>query len=157
MRFIDANVFIYAVLKPKRELNEKELEIKRVSKEIFNRINEGEEVITTVAHLSEVANVLEDAANLSFAVSFLKDVLIKGNVIVEEVSDKDYMESVLLAEEKGVSINDALAYILMKRRGIEEIYTFDRHFENLDVRIVNSVKDLIFNREEEKYTKRDHL
>ncbi len=110
-----------------------------------------------MAHLSEVANVLEDAANLSFAVSFLKDVLIKGNVIVEEVSDKDYMESVLLAEEKGVSINDALAYILMKRRGIEEIYTFDRHFENLDVRIVNSVKDLIFNREEEKYTKRDHL
>lgn len=137
MRFIDANVFIYAILKPKRELNEKELKIKRVSKEIFNRINEGEEVITTVVHLSEVANVLEDAANLSFAVSFLKDVLIKGNVIVEEVSDKDYMESVLLAGEKRVSINDALAYILMKRRGIEEIYTFDRHFENLDVRIVN--------------------
>jgi len=138
MRFIDANVFIYAILKPKRELNEKELKIKRVSKEIFNRINEGEEVVTTVVHLSEVANVLEDAANLSFAISFLKDVLIKGNVIVEEVSDRDYMESVLLAEEKGVSINDALAYILMKRKGIEEIYTFDRHFENLDVRIVNS-------------------
>ncbi|AAL80905.1 PIN domain-containing protein [Pyrococcus furiosus DSM 3638] len=138
MRFIDANVFIYAILKPKRELNEKELKIKRVSKEIFNRINGGEEVVTTVVHLSEVANVLEDAANLSFAISFLKDVLIKGNVIVEEVSDRDYMESVLLAEEKGVSINDALAYILMKRKGIEEIYTFDRHFENLDVRIVNS-------------------
>lgn len=138
MRFVDAKVFIYAILKPKRELNEKELKIKRVSKEIFNRINEGEEVVTTVVHLSEVANVLEDAANLSFAVSFLKDVLIKGNVIVEEVSDRDYMESVLLAGEKGVSINDALAYILMKRKGIEEIYTFDRHFENLDVGIVNS-------------------
>ncbi len=52
------------------------------------------------------------------------------------VSDKDYMECVLLAEEKRVSINDALAYLLMKRKGIGEIYTSDKHFENLDVRIV---------------------
>ncbi|MFQ6072564.1 MAG: type II toxin-antitoxin system VapC family toxin [Methanosarcinales archaeon] len=137
MRFIDANVFIYAVLKPKRELNEKELEIKNASKEIFTRVNEGEEVITTVVHLSEVSNVLEDAANLSFAISLLRDILLKRNVIVEEVSEKDYMESVLLADEKRVSINDALAYLLMKRKGIEEIYTSDKHFENLDVRIVN--------------------
>jgi predicted nucleic acid-binding protein len=137
MRFIDANVFIYAVLKPKRELNEKEQEIKNASKEIFKRVNEGEEVITTVVHLSEVANVLEDAANLSFAISFLKDILLKRNVSVEEVSDKDYMGSVLLAEEKRVSINDALAYLLMERKGIEAIYTSDKHFENLDVRVVN--------------------
>ncbi len=137
MRFIDANVFIYAVLKPKRELNEKELKIKNAAKEIFKRVNEGEEVITMVVHLSEVANVLEDAANLSLSISLLKDILLKRNVIVEEVNDKDYMESVLLADERRVSINDALAYLLMKRKGTEEIYTSDKHFENLDVRMVN--------------------
>ena len=136
MRFIDANIFIYAVLKPKRELNEKERAIKNAAKEIFKRVNEGEEVITTVVHLSEVANVLEDAANLSFAISFLKDILLKKNVIVERVSDKDYMGCVLLAEEKRVSINDALAYLLMRRKGIEELYTSDKHYENLDVRMV---------------------
>lgn len=136
MRFIDANVFLYAVLKPKRELNERELEIKNISKTIFKKVNEGEEVITSVVHLSEVANVLEDAANLSFAISFLNDILLKRNVVVEKVSDKDYMGSVLLADEKRVSINDALAYLLMKRKGIGEIYTSDKHFENLDVRIV---------------------
>ena len=136
MRFIDANVFLYAVLKPKRELSERELEIKNISKTIFKKVNEGEEVITSVVHLSEVANVLEDAANLSFAISFLNDILLKRNVVVEKVSDKDYMGSVLLADEKRVSINDALAYLLMKRKGIWEIYTSDKHFENLDVRIV---------------------
>ncbi len=47
------------------------------------------------------------------------------------------MGCVLLAEEKRVSINDALAYLLMKRRRIEHIYTFDKHFQNLDVRVVN--------------------
>jgi predicted nucleic acid-binding protein len=137
MRFIDANVFIYAVLKPKRGLNERVKELKTASKEIFKKVNEGEKVITTVVHLSEVANVLEDATNLSFAISFLKDILLKKNVIVERVSDKDYMECVLMAEEKRVSINDALAYLLMKRRRIEHIYTFDKHFQNLDVRVVN--------------------
>jgi len=137
MRFIDANVFIYAVLKPKRVLNERVQELKTASNEIFKKVNEGEKVITTVVHLSEVANVLEDATNLSFAISFLKDILLKKNVIVERVSDKDYMECVLLAEEKRVSINDALAYLLMKRRRIEHIYTFDKHFQNLDVRVVN--------------------
>ncbi len=137
MRFIDANVFIYAVLKPKRGLNERVQELKTASKEIFKKVNEGEKVITTVVHLSEVANVLEDATNLSFAISFLKDILLKKNVIVERVSDKDYMGCVLLAEEKRVSINDALAYLLMKRRRIEHIYTFDKHFQNLDVRVVN--------------------
>jgi len=136
MRFIDANIFIYAVLKPKRELNEKERAIKNAAKEIFKRVNEGEEVITTVVHLSEVANVLEDAANLSFAISFLKDILFKRNVTVEAVNDKEYIESVLVAEVKRISINDALAYLLMKRKGIEELYTFDKHYENLDVRMV---------------------
>lgn len=137
MRFIDANVFIYAVLKPKRELNEKEQALKNASKEIFKRVNDGEEVMTSVVHLSEVANVLEDAANLSFAISFLKDILFKRNVIVEEVNDKDYIESVLVAEVKRISINDALAYLLMKRKEIDEIYTFDKHYENLDVRLLN--------------------
>ena len=137
MRFIDANVFIYAVLKPKRKLNERGMEIKNAAKEIFKRVNEGEEVITTVVHLSEVANVLEDATNLSLSIPFLRDIMLKRNVIIEKVSDEDYMESVLLADEKRVSINDALAYILMRRKGIEEIYTFDKHFENLDVRVVN--------------------
>jgi predicted nucleic acid-binding protein len=136
MRFIDSTVFVYAVLKPRRELNEQEQQLKRASKEVFKRVNEGEEVITTVVHLSEVANVLEDAANLSFSISFMKDVLLKRNVIVEKVNDKNYMESAILAEEKRVSINDALAYLIMRRKGIEEIYTFDKHFENLDVRVV---------------------
>ncbi|MEM2925821.1 MAG: type II toxin-antitoxin system VapC family toxin [Methanocellales archaeon] len=138
MRFIDANVFIYAVLKLKRELSERERGIKNASKEIFKRVNEGEEVVTTVVHLSEVANVLEDAGGLSFAISFIRDIFLKRNVQVEAVSDKDYMESVLFSEEKGVSINDALAYISMERRGIREIYTFDKHFENLgDVKVIN--------------------
>lgn len=136
MRFVDANVFIYAVLKPRRKLNEREQRIKDSAKKIFERINRGEEVVTTVLHLSEVANVLEDAVNLSFSVSFIRDILLKDNINVEDVSQEDYLRSVMLAEERKVSLNDALAYIVMKRKGIEEIYTFDKHFGNLDVKLI---------------------
>jgi len=49
----------------------------------------------------------------------------------------DYLKAVVLAEEKKISINDALAYLKMKENNIKEIYTFDEHFRNLDVTIVN--------------------
>jgi len=136
VRFVDANVFIYAILKPRRELSEKELEIKSRAKAILARINESEEVLTTVIHLSEVANVLEDCAGAKLAAAFVRDLLSRENVVVEAVSAGDYLASSLLALEKEVSVNDALAYVIMKRRNVDEIYTFDKHFEKLDVKVV---------------------
>ena len=136
MRFIDANVFIYAILKPKIALPEAVQRRKTASKEIFLRVNAGEPVTTTTVHVSEVANVLEDAAGLSFAVDFLSALLLKSNLVVEPVSVDDYRESILLAQKSAISINDALAILIMERQGIDEIYTFDRHFTQAKVRIV---------------------
>ena len=136
MRFIDANVFIYAILKPKTVLPEAVRRKKTAAKEIFLRVNAGEPVTTTTVHVSEVANVLEDAAGLSFAVDFLSALLLKSNLVVEPVSIDDYRESILLAQKSAISINDALAILIMERQGIDEIYTFDRHFTQAKVRIV---------------------
>ncbi len=51
------------------------------------------------------------------------------------MSAGDYLASSLLALEKGVSVNDALACVIMKRKNVDEIYTFDKHFEKLDVKV----------------------
>ena len=136
MRFIDANVFIYAILKPKIALPEAVQRRKTASKEIFLRVNAGEPVTTTTVHLSEVANVLEDAAGISFTGDFLSAILMKPTLNVEPVSVDDYRESIVLAQKSAISINDALAIIFMERQGINEIYTFDRHFNKTKVRIV---------------------
>lgn len=136
MRFIDANVFIYAVLKPKTALPDAVLRKKEAAKAIFMRVNDGEPVTTTTVHLSEVANVLEDAAGIPFASDFLSAVLLKPSISVEPVSADDYRESIRLAQKNAISINDALALIVMERQGIDEIYTFDRHFNRAAVRIV---------------------
>ena len=136
MRFIDANVFIYAVLKPKAVLPDAILKKKNAAKEIFLRMNAGEPVMTTTVHLSEVANVLEDAAGMAFACDLLSALLMKSSLSVEPVTADDYRESIRLAQKSAISINDALALIIMERQGIDEIYTFDRHFRQVKVRIV---------------------
>lgn len=136
MRFIDANVFIYAILKPKIALPEAVQRKKTAAKDIFLRVNAGEPVTTTTVHLSEVANVLEDAAGISFVIDFLSALVIKSTINVEPVTVDDYRESILLAKKSAISINDALAILIMERQGIGEIYTFDRHFNNTKVKIV---------------------
>lgn len=136
MRFIDANVFIYAILKPKMPLPDAILRKKTAAKEIFLRINDGEPVTTTTVHLSEVANVLEDAAGISFASDLVLAILMKSTITVEPVSANDYHECIRLAQKSAISINDALAVIIMERQGIDEIYTFDRHFKQAKVTIV---------------------
>ncbi|MDP3565002.1 MAG: type II toxin-antitoxin system VapC family toxin [Methanoregula sp.] len=138
MRFIDANVFIYAVLKPKAALPDPVLKKKNAAKEIFLRMNDGEPVTTTTVHLSEVANVLEDAAGMAFAVDLLSAILMRSTITVEPVTADDYRESIRLAQKLSISINDALALIVMDRQGIGEIYTFDRHFKQAKVRIVQA-------------------
>ncbi|MHB8165089.1 MAG: type II toxin-antitoxin system VapC family toxin [Methanoregula sp.] len=136
MRFIDANVFIYAVLKPKTALPESLLKSKTAAKEIFLRVNAGEPVTTTTVHLSEVANVLEDAADLGFACDLVSALLSKPSIRVQPVSADTYRESARLAQKYSISINDALALVVMEQQGIDEIYSFDRHFSQAPVRIV---------------------
>ena len=136
MRFIDANVFIYAVLKPRTALPGAVVRRKAAARDIFLRVNEGEEVITTTVHLSEVANVLEDAAGIGFAGDLLSAILTKPSVDVATVSADDYRESVAWARKYAISVNDALARVIMQRHGVDEIYTFDRHFKQVKVRIV---------------------
>ena len=51
VRFVDANVFLYAYLKPKRKLKRHEAEIKKHAKNIVYKINKGEEVILSLIHI----------------------------------------------------------------------------------------------------------
>ncbi|MCD6372548.1 MAG: type II toxin-antitoxin system VapC family toxin [Thermococcus sp.] len=136
MRFIDANVFIYAFLKPKKEPPENVKEIKERAKAILSRISEGERVVTTVVHLSEVANVVESRGGKEKAAEVVLVVLTSENIDVLPVSPGDYLKASLIAEEKNLGVNDALAYVKMREHGIKGIYTFDRDFEKLDVEVL---------------------
>jgi uncharacterized protein len=126
--YIDANVFIYAFLKTKRQLQPSELEMKETAKKIIARISGGEKVVTSVVHFSEVCNVLENYLSFEDAIVLERGLLFRENIVICEVSHQDYLEAVSLAEEFRVGANDALAYVLMKREGVGAVYSFDKDF-----------------------------
>lgn len=138
VKFIDSNVFIYAILKPKRSVDEKIAKMKEKAKEILTRIDNGEEkVITTVVHLSEIANIIESLSNLTTSIKVVENIINNKNIEIKEIALQDYTEAVKVANEENVSVNDALAYVIMMKNGINEIYTFDeKHFNKLNVKIL---------------------
>jgi predicted nucleic acid-binding protein len=127
--FIDANVFVYAFLKPKRKLQPHEESIKDVAKKIITRISEGEETVTSVVHFSEICNVLEDYLPNEEAHSLEKSLIFLDNLIIKQVTEEDYLKALAVAEDQQIGANDALAYVLMKETGLNRIYSFDRDFD----------------------------
>jgi predicted nucleic acid-binding protein len=126
---VDASVFIYAFLRPKRKLQPHEIAIKDAAKKIVLRINEGEDVVMSVVHFSEVCNILEDYLPLEEAFAIEKGLLFRDNIVIREVSREGYLKAMSVAENQQVGINDGLAYILMKESNTRRIYSFDKDFD----------------------------
>lgn len=127
--YVDANVFVYAFLKTKRKLQPHEVNIKEAAKKIVSRINEGEKVATSVVHFSEVCNILDDYLPFGEALLIEKGLLFRENILICEVSEDDYLKAISVAEDQQVGVNDALAYVLMKKKAIQTIYSFDKDFD----------------------------
>jgi predicted nucleic acid-binding protein len=122
-------VFVYAFLKTKRQLQPSEQKMKETAKRIVARISAGEKVVTSVVHFSEVCNILEDYLSFEEAVLFEKGLIYRENVLICEVTQQDYLEALAIAEDYHVGVNDALAYLMMKKEDIQTIYSFDKDFD----------------------------
>ena len=126
---MDTNVFVYALLAPTRKLQPHEANTKEAAKKIIERINEGENVYCSVVHFSEICNILEYYLPLTEALILEKGLLLRKNIHICEVSQDNYLDAVSTAEQYPVGLNDALAYVIMKRTEINRIYSFDKHFD----------------------------
>jgi len=136
LRFVDASVFVHAFLKPKRKLKPHEIRIKESAKKIVKRINDSEEVGITVVQVAEIANLLESYLPLNEALKVEEFLLLAGNVRVFDVTKKDCLRALKIAKEKKVGLSDAIAYVIMTKNDVREIYSFDSDFDKLDVRRV---------------------
>ena len=132
MRFLDANVVIYDSLKLERKLDNRALEIKESAHKIIGKIKSGEKVVTTVVHISEVSNILQNLLSLEKAQEVVSDILECDFVKIEDVNKEKYIESVEIAKQSKIKINDGLAVVVMKNLGVEEIYSFDEHFDKIE-------------------------
>jgi len=132
MRFLDANVFIYAYYRPKRHLTQKEEEMKEHAKKIISDVSQGkEEVMMTVVHLSEAVNILKHGMPLERVSSIILGLFMMDNVRMHGVSREAYFAATELGEDLKLDPNDALAADVMRLNNIKEIYSFDDNFDKL--------------------------
>jgi len=131
MRFLDANVFIYAFLKARHRLKAEDQAVKESAQSIVSRVNKGERVVTTVVHMSEVFNFVEDWLPIEEALKLEEGLLSNDSIEVEAVDREAYISSIDLAKENSIGLNDGLAISVMQKNGVSEIYSFDKHFEKI--------------------------
>ena len=133
MRFLDANIFIYAYYKPKKHLTEKEKQMKKQSQEILSSISQGKEnVITTVVHLSEIANILKHGLPQTQLITLIRGLYMLDNLTIKGITAEEYFSAAELGEDLNLEPNDALAVDTMRQTGTTGIYTFDEHFNKIE-------------------------
>ena len=133
MRFLDANIFIYAYYKPKKQLTEKEHQMKQHAKTIISNISKGkEDIMITVVHVSEAANILKHGMPQEQLTTIVRGLFMLDNVKIMDVTKNAYFAATELGEDLKLEPNDALAVDMMRQNDIAEIYSFDEHFNQID-------------------------
>lgn len=133
MKFLDANVFIYAYYKPKKQLTEKEKQMKEQAKKIITDMSQGrEQVVTTVVHVSEMVNILKHGMPLEKLTEVIRGLFMLDNVTVQGVTKEVYFAANELGDDLKLEANDALAIDVMKSNNITEILTFDEDFDRVE-------------------------
>ena len=133
MRFLDANVFIYAYYKPKKQLTRKEQQMKDYAKNIITNVSQGkEEVLTSVVHVSEIVNILKHGMPQDQLTVIIRGLFMLDNVTINDVTREAYFAATELGDDLKLEANDALAIDIMKTNDICEIYSFDEHFDKIE-------------------------
>ena len=133
MRFLDANIFIYAYYKPKKQLTEKEEAMKEQAKKIISSVSQGkEQVMTTVVYISEIVNILKNGVPQDRLNHIILGLFMLDNVTIMGVTRDAYFAAAEIGEDLKLEPNDALAVDIMRQNGIAEIYSFDEHFNQID-------------------------
>lgn len=133
MIYLDANIFIYAYFKPKKEneLSDKIKWCKKEAKSIIVKIND--EINTyciSLIQLSEVVNLLKNVMSWEDLQKFIMGLISNKSVELVEITKLLYIEAINKITVYNIDCNDISAYLLMKEKKIKEIYSFDLHFEN---------------------------
>lgn len=147
MIYLDANLFIYALLDPKKRILSKKTtwmksEAKRILKEIYTFQNNEIEYVISVVQLSEIVNVLKSRMTWDELHKFLMSIYGNKSIEIIDVSALTYLTAIDKIVELKLDSNDIIAYLIMKERNITKIYTFDEGFQSLkDIECVPKIPE----------------
>lgn len=88
-------------------------------------------MVTTPAHISEVANILESRVSRLHAATILQTIVGLNALKVHTLTGDHVKAAATLSQRMGLGFNDTLAYLVMKEIGAEEIFSFDTDFDEI--------------------------
>jgi hypothetical protein len=124
LRFVDANVFIYVLVKSPRKDYE-------ISRRILKRIENGEETATSLAVIQEVVDWLEYNNRKKEVRSFLTAVNSYLTMNKLNITWDDLLTALDDVDEHNIDFVDALTLQTMKKNKINEIYSNDKDFDRV--------------------------
>ena len=124
-RFVDTNVFIYALTAHPQ--------FGTTAKRILERIEKGEATLTSTLVLCEVAWVLEAMGKQGDIKPTLEKILSYKTLEVADFSEDDLLMGANNMTTENLDFNDGVNLALMIRLGVSEIYSNDqKHLGKLD-------------------------
>lgn len=124
MRFVDANVFIYVLVKsPEKDY--------QISQRILKRIENGEETATSLAVIQEVVDWLEYNNRKKEVRSFLTAANSYLTMNKLNTTWDDFLTALNDVDEHNIDFVDALTLRTMKKNKINEIYSNDKDFDRV--------------------------
>ena len=124
MRFVDANVFIYVLVKsPEKDY--------QISQTILRRIENGEEAATSLAVIQKVVDWLEYNNRKKEARSFLTAANSYLTMNKLNTTWNDFLTALDDMDEHNIDFVDALTLQTMKKNKINEIYSNDKDFDRV--------------------------
>ena len=90
----------------------------------------------TVVQIAEIESILKSYLPLREALKVGELLLLARNVMAFGVMKRDCLEALRISREIKVGFSDAIAYVIMRNNGVDEIYSFDSDFDKLGVRRV---------------------
>jgi len=125
MRFVDTNIFVYAITAHPR--------FGGVSRRILQHIEEGESAVTSTLVLCEVAWVLEAMGRQGDVKPTLEKILSYNRLKVVEFDENDLLVGANIMVVNNVGFNDGVNVAIMMKLGIREVYSNDqKHLGRLD-------------------------
>jgi predicted nucleic acid-binding protein len=124
MRFVDANVFIYALVKsPKKDYD--------VAMAILRRIENGEETAITLPVVQEVIDWLEYNNRKKEIATFL--IALNSYISMAKLSPSwdSFLPAIEETKKQGLSFVDSLTLGQMKMSQVNEIYSNDKDFDRI--------------------------
>ncbi len=124
-RFIDSNVFIYHI--------DRNPTFGKVSQKILQRVEEGEETVTSTLVLEEILIHVEQEYSAQDIPTVLHSILSYVNLRIVPYAVEDMLRAieVLKGTDFTVDWDDALIVAVMERFGVREVYSNDHHFDRI--------------------------